>query len=76
MIKSFKHKGLEKFYEGRYTKRFQANHANRFGMRLAALDIAKSSDDMDNPGISVTFAKRVHERNLVNYRKCQLAPHS
>jgi proteic killer suppression protein len=36
MIKSFKHKGLEKFYESGSTKGIQANH--------------ESIDDMDIPG--------------------------
>jgi proteic killer suppression protein len=39
MIKSFKHKGLEKFYESGSTKGIQANHAT-----------AQSIDDMDIPG--------------------------
>ena len=50
MIKSFKHKGLEKFYDGGSTKRIQANHAKKLRMQLAALDTAQSIDDMDIPG--------------------------
>jgi len=50
MIKSFKHKGLEKFYESGSTKGIQANHAKRLRMQLAALDTAQSIDDMDIPG--------------------------
>ena len=50
MIKSFKHKGLEKFYESGSTKGIQANHANKLRMQLAALDTAQSIDDMDIPG--------------------------
>jgi len=50
MIKSFKHKGLEKFYESSSTRGIQVNHANKLRMQLAALDTAQSIDDMDIPG--------------------------
>ena len=50
MIKSFKHKGLEKFYESGSTKGIQANHAKKLRMQLAALDTAQSVEDMDVPG--------------------------
>jgi proteic killer suppression protein len=50
MIKSFKHKGLEKFYESDSTKGIQANHAKKLRMQLAALDTAQAIDDMDIPG--------------------------
>lgn len=50
MIKSSKHKGLEKFYDSGSTKGIQANHAKKLRMQLAALDTAQSIDDMDIPG--------------------------
>lgn len=50
MIKSFKHKGLEKFYESGSTKGIQANHAKKLRMQLVALDTAQFVDDMDIPG--------------------------
>jgi len=50
MIKSFRHKGLEKFYDSGSTKGIQANHAKKLRMQLAALDTAQSIDDMDVPG--------------------------
>ena len=50
MIKSFKHKGLEKFYEKGSTKGIQPNHARKLRMQLAALDTAQSIEDMDIPG--------------------------
>jgi len=50
MIKSFKHKGLEKFYESGSTKGIQANHAKKLRMQLAALDTAQTIEDMDVPG--------------------------
>jgi proteic killer suppression protein len=55
MIKSFKHKGLEKFYESGSTKGIQANHARKLRMQLAALDTAQTIEDMDIPG------DRVHQ---------------
>ncbi len=50
MIKSFKHKGLEKFYLSGSTRGIQAAHANKLRMQLAALDSAQAVDDMDIPG--------------------------
>jgi len=50
MIKSFKHKGLEKFYDSGSTKGIQANHAKKLRMQLAALGTAQSIEDMDIPG--------------------------
>ena len=50
MIKSFKHKGLEKFYESGSNKGIQAKHAKKLRMQLTALDTAQSIDDMDIPG--------------------------
>ena len=50
MIKSFKHKGLEKFYRSGTTKGIQASHARKLRMQLAALDTAQTIDDMDIPG--------------------------
>ena len=50
MIKSFKHKGLEKFYESGSAKGVQANHVKKLRMQLAALDTAQSIDDIDIPG--------------------------
>ena len=50
MIKSFKHKGLEKFYATGNTKGIQAAHANKLRMQLAALDTAYVIEDIDIPG--------------------------
>ena len=50
MIKSFRHKGLERFYDSGSTKGIQANHAKKLRMQFAALDTAQSIDDMDVPG--------------------------
>jgi len=50
MIKSFKHKGLEKFYSTGSLKGIQAKHSTKIRMQLAALDSAQNIDDVDIPG--------------------------
>ncbi len=50
MIKSFKHKGLKKFFETGSLAGVQASHATRLRMQLAALDTAQTIEDMDVPG--------------------------
>jgi len=50
MIKSFKHKGLEKFYSSGTTKGIQAKHAKKLRMQLIALDTAHYIEDLDIPG--------------------------
>lgn len=50
MIKSFKHKGLEKFYNTGTKKGIQAAHATKLRMQLAALDTAHCIEDLDIPG--------------------------
>ena len=50
MIKSFKHKGLKKFFESGNTKGIQATHSNKLRLQLAALDTATSIEDIDIPG--------------------------
>ena len=50
MIKSFKHKGLEKFYLKGTKAGIQAKHATKLRFQLAALDSAQQIDDIDLPG--------------------------
>jgi len=50
MIKSFRHKGLKRFYLTGRTSGIQADHARKLRMQLAALDTATSVEDMDIPG--------------------------
>ncbi len=50
MIKSFRHKGLRRFFETRSRSGIQAKHAGRLRFQLAALDTAQGVDDMDIPG--------------------------
>ena len=50
MIKSFKHKGLERYFLKGGTRGIQANHAEKLRMQLVALDTAQDIDDIDIPG--------------------------
>jgi len=50
VIKSFRHKGLRHFFETGRTSGIQAKHAKRLRMQLAALDTARTIEDMDLPG--------------------------
>ena len=50
MIKSFRHKGLQRLYQTGNASGVNANHVKRLRMQLAALDTAKAIDDMDIPG--------------------------
>lgn len=49
MIKSFKHKGLEKFFKTGSTAGIQAKHANKLNLQLTLLNQAKQPRDMDVP---------------------------
>ena len=53
MIKSFKHKGLRKFFETGSVAGIQPKHAKRLRMQLAAIDTAHIIDDIDLPGFSL-----------------------
>ena len=50
MIKSFKHKGLQKFFETGILSGIQPGHKQKLGIRLIALDTATCIEDMDTPG--------------------------
>lgn len=50
VIKSFRHRGLKRFYETGVKSGIQARHASRLRLQLAALDTAQTIDDMDVPG--------------------------
>jgi len=61
MIKSFKHKGLEKFFLKGTKAGIQAKHANRLRLILGQLNASTSSADMDLPSL------KLHE--LIGRRK-------
>ncbi|MBS0180715.1 MAG: type II toxin-antitoxin system RelE/ParE family toxin [Nitrospira sp.] len=50
MIKSFRHKGLQAFFETGSKAGIQPHHAARLGRQLARLDLAKTVADMNVPG--------------------------
>ncbi len=51
MIKSFVHKGLERFYRRGSKSGIQAKHAVRLRLILSNLDQAEGPEDMDLPGL-------------------------
>lgn len=50
MIKTFRHKGLRRYFETGVKSGIQADHAGRLRLQLAALDTAQNIEDMDVPG--------------------------
>lgn len=57
MIRSFKHKGLQLFYETGNTSGIQAAHSQKLKMRLVALDTATCIEDMNLPGFRLHSLK-------------------
>jgi proteic killer suppression protein len=49
MIKSFKHKGLQNFFETGSAAGIQTTHSTRLRLQLAALNAAKNPDDLKAP---------------------------
>ena len=50
MIKSFKHKGLRRFFESGSARGIHAKHEKRLRMQLTALDTSMEINDLDIPG--------------------------
>ena len=50
MIKSFRHKGLKKFFDTGSRSGIQPHHAKRLRMQLVAIETAQNIPDMDIPG--------------------------
>lgn len=50
MIKSFKHKGLKKFFETGSTAGIDPKQAKKISVRLSVLNLAKEIKDIDLPG--------------------------
>lgn len=57
MIKSFRHKGLKKFFDTGSVAGIQPHHSKRLTMLLAALDTAFDIADMDIPGFRLHTLK-------------------
>lgn len=49
MIKSFKHKGLEKFFRTASTKGIQAIHKDRIELILSILNLMKNLEPLSSP---------------------------
>ena len=49
MIKDFRHKGLQRFFETGSKAGIQAAHATKLRLQLAALDQAKRPEDLSAP---------------------------
>jgi len=57
VIKSFRHKGLRRFFETGTTSGIQPSHARRLRMQLAALETTSTVEDMDIPGFRLHALK-------------------
>ena len=53
MIRTFKHKGLAKFFESGTKSGIQAQHAERLRLILGALNAAVEPEDMALPGLKL-----------------------
>lgn len=50
MIKTFRHKGLQSFFETGSKKGIRPDHASKLARQLARLDVATVASDMNVPG--------------------------
>lgn len=57
MSKTFRHKGLRRFFETGNATGIQPNHIKRLRMQLAALDTATTIEDMNIPGFRLHSLK-------------------
>lgn len=57
VIKSFKHKGLKRFYETGSAAGIRSEQQKRLRFQLAALDTAQTIEDMDIPGFRLHSLK-------------------
>jgi proteic killer suppression protein len=61
VIRSFKHKGLAKFFETGSKSGIQAQHAERLRLILARLSAATKPDDMGLPGLRLHPLKGIRK---------------
>ena len=57
MIRSFRHKGLKRFFESGRVSGIQPQHGKRLRMLLAAVDTAQAIQDIDIPGFRLHALK-------------------
>jgi toxin HigB-1 len=67
MIKSFAHKGLERFFTKGSTSGIQAEYAPRISLMLDAIDAAAEVKELDLPGFRLHHLKG-NKRNLWSVR--------
>lgn len=60
MIKTFRHKGLKRFFESGTTRGIQTEHADKLELQLDALDSALTIEDMRLPGWRLHALKGKH----------------
>lgn len=58
MIKSWKHKGLKRFFETGNTSGIQSKHSSKLRLQLGALDAATKATDLDLHGYSFSLFTR------------------
>jgi proteic killer suppression protein len=62
VIRTFEHKGLERFFDTGSMAGIQAKHAKRLRVQLAMLDQARKPEDMNAPGWRLHQLRgRLHE---------------
>ena len=61
MIRTFRHRGLRKFFESGSVAGIQPHHASRLRMQLAALESAQEIEDMDIAGFRLHALKGQEE---------------
>ena len=59
MIRSFQHKGLERFFTTGSKAGIQAKHANRLRLILGRLHVASEARDMNLPGLKLHRLKGI-----------------
>jgi toxin HigB-1 len=57
MIKSIRHKGLQRYFEEGDSSKIQSDHVKKLRTRLTVLDTANSIEDIDRPGFALHLLK-------------------
>lgn len=73
MIKSFKHKGLKRFYEKDDNSRLNIEHVVKIKKILSILDAVEKPEELYVANIPVSSSNREQKRFLCNNSSCQLA---
>jgi proteic killer suppression protein len=68
MIKSFRHRGIERFFRTGSQAGIQPKHARKLRLQLGQLDAAAGPADMHRPGWRLTFRFGGEHAELVDYQ--------